>query len=272
MTEPSPTLSSGSFEDLLKIMASLRDPKSGCPWDIEQTFATISPYTIEEAYEVADAIERNDLTDLKDELGDLLLQVVFHSQIASEMNAFTVSDVIQSINSKMVRRHPHVFGNANVKDGAQQTDRWERIKAEERKSKSTLSQSTSAVDGVARALPALLRAEKLQKRAARSGFDWEDYGPVFEKLNEEVEEVREAIAESNTQDIEEEVGDLLFVVANLARKLNVDPEQALRFANSKFEKRFRAMEQLAKQRGDEFAALSLEQQEALWGEVKSQEV
>ena len=257
------------FDDLLEIMKRLRTPVTGCAWDLEQSFETIAPYTIEEAYEVADAIERKDMTDLSDELGDLLLQVVFHAQIASDEGHFTIADVTQAISEKMVRRHPHVFGDASQRTADAQTSAWEEIKAAERAQKA--EQDPSALSGVALALPALMRSEKLQKRAARTGFDWTDPKDIFNKLEEEMEEVKEAIEEADAEHIEEEVGDLLFVAVNLARRLDVDPEIALRKSNAKFERRFRAME--AKADGEEagFASLSLDDQEKLWQAVKADE-
>jgi ATP diphosphatase len=241
-----------AVERLLAIMARLRDPVHGCEWDVAQTWATIAPYTIEEAYEVADAIGRNDATDLKDELGDLLLQVVFHARIAEEAGAFTFADVVASISDKMERRHPHIFGNATHSPG------WEELKAAERRGK---AEDDSAVAGVATGLPALMRALKLQRRAARTGFDWPDPEGPRAKIMEEIEEVMTASADQH----EEEIGDLLFAVVNWARHLGVDPEVALRAGNAKFERRFRGMEALA---GDRFAAMSLDEQEALWQQVK----
>lgn len=237
---------------LIAIMARLRDPHSGCPWDVEQSFATIAPYTIEEAYEVADAIERLDMAALVDELGDLLFQVAFHARMAEEAGYFDFADVIDAICDKMIRRHPHVFG-----DDEQRPD-WEAIKAAERKA----SADDSALAGVALTLPALLGAEKIQKRAARTGFDWPDQRSVIDKISEEIEEVKTAYSDENRA---EEIGDLLFAVVNWARHLGVDPEQALRTANTKFERRFRAMEVLA---GADFAALDLDAKERLWVEVK----
>lgn len=239
------------IERLTTIMARLRDPVDGCEWDRVQTWRTIAPYTIEEAYEVADAIERDDPVDLKDELGDLLLQVVFHARIAEEAGAFTLADVVTAISDKMVRRHPHIFGDAERSPG------WEAIKAAERGAKS----EDSAVAGVALGMPALLRAEKLQKRAARVGFDWPDAGGPLAKVHEEIAEIQSAGA--NT--LAEEVGDLLFAVTNWARHLGVDPEAALRAGNAKFEARFRSMETEA---GQGFAGLSLDEKEALWQAVK----
>ena len=242
------------IEELRDIMARLRDPQTGCPWDVDQDFATIAPYTIEEAYEVADAIERGDMAALRDELGDLQLQVVFHARMAEEAGAFDLKDVLAAISAKMIRRHPHVFG-----DGS--SPGWEEIKAAERAGK---SEDASALAGVAGALPALLRAEKLQKRAARTGFDWPDPEGAREKVIEEMDEVREATSDAHRF---EELGDLLFAVVNWARKLGIDPEAALRTANGKFEKRFRAMEDMA---GDAFAGLSLDEKEALWVRAKRQ--
>jgi MazG family protein len=260
-----------AFRDLARIMARLRDPEAGCPWDLEQDFATIAPYTIEEAYEVADAIERGDMGELRDELGDLLFQVMFHSRMAEEAGAFSLADVVAAINDKMIRRHPHVFGEKDVRSAHEQTVAWEVMKAAERARKAAPEGPASALDGVARALPALLRAEKLQKRAARTGFDWTETPPIFDKLEEEVAEVKAAIAGGDPAEIEDEVGDLLFVAANLARRLDIDPEQALRKANAKFERRFRAMEAAAAAEGVDFASLSLDDQEAYWQRVKATE-
>jgi nucleoside triphosphate diphosphatase len=260
-----------AFRELARIMARLRDPDGGCPWDLEQDFSTIAPYTIEEAYEVADAIERGDMGELRDELGDLLFQVIFHSRMAEEAGAFALADVVAAINDKMIRRHPHVFGEKDVRSAHEQTVAWEVMKAAERALKAAPEAPASALDGVARALPALLRAEKLQKRAARTGFDWTETPPIFDKLEEEVAEVKEAIAGGDPAEIEDEIGDLLFVAANLARRLNVDPEQALRKANAKFERRFRAMEAAAAAEGVDFASLSLDAQEAYWQRVKATE-
>ena len=248
------------IERLVAIMARLRDPATGCEWDVAQTFESIAPYTIEEAYEVADAIARGAPADIKDELGDLLLQVVFHARIAEEAGLFALPDVVAAISDKMERRHPHIFGPTD--DGAAEGGhhRWERIKAEERAGQA----DTSALAGVALGLPALLRAEKLQRRAARTGFDWPDANGPRAKIDEELQEVAEASGDA----VEEEVGDLLFSVVNWARHLGVDPEAALRRANGKFEARFRAMEIRA---GDEFGDLSLESKEALWRVVKTGE-
>ncbi|PZU08544.1 nucleoside triphosphate pyrophosphohydrolase [Sphingomonas sp.] len=241
---------------LIAIMAKLRDPETGCPWDVEQTFATIAPYTIEEAYEVADACASGDLPALKDELGDLLLQVVFHARIAEELGAFAFADVANAISAKMIRRHPHVFSDAPRSNGHGQ---WEAIKAEERREKPI---DPSALAGVALALPGLMRAEKLQKRAARTGFDWPDAEGARAKIVEEMDEIATA---GDAAAREEEMGDLLFSVVNYARKLGVDPEVALRAGNAKFERRFRMMEGMA---GDAFSGLSLEEKEALWQRAK----
>lgn len=257
------------FDDLLHIMRALRTPETGCAWDLEQSFETIAPYTIEEAYEVNDAIERKDMTDLADELGDLLLQVVFHAQIASDEGHFTINDVTQAISEKMVRRHPHVFGDETQRSSNEQTAAWETIKAEERANKT--AEDPSALAGIATALPALMRSEKLQKRAARTGFDWTDPKDIFAKLNEEMGEVRDAVEEADAAHIEEEIGDLLFVAVNLARRLEIDPELSLRKANAKFERRFRGMETKAKAQNLDFASLSLDQQESLWQAVKADE-
>ena len=244
---------------LLAIMARLRDPVSGCEWDRAQDFASIAPYTIEEAYEVADAIQRHDLPALREELGDLLLQVVFHARMAEEAGAFAFADVAQSIADKLEARHPHIFAEATTEDEPQ-GQRWERLKAQERQAKG----ADSAVDGVALALPALMRAEKLQKRAARVGFDWPDTEGPAEKVREELQELLEA---PDAEQLEE-AGDLLFAAVNLTRKLGLDAEQALRAANAKFEARFRAMERLAGERGLAFSDLSLDEQEELWQAIK----
>jgi ATP diphosphatase len=251
---------SADITPVTNIMARLRDRDTGCPWDIEQNFATIAPYTIEEAYEVADAIERNDLDALKDELGDLLLQVVFHSQMASEQSAFTLQDVVNAICDKMVRRHPHVFGDISAASH-EVPDNWETIKAAERSD----NNDNSALAGVALALPALLRAQKIQKRAARTGFDWPDQSGARDKIIEELDEVSEA---TTAEHVAEEIGDLLFAVVNLARFHQVDAENALKQANTKFERRFRDMELSA---GDAFVDLSLEQKEELWQQAKANE-
>lgn len=252
-------------------MSRLRDPETGCAWDLEQNFKTIAPYTIEEAYEVLDAIEAGNMEDLRDELGDLLLQVVFHSQMADEAGLFNIDDVTNGITEKMVRRHPHVFGDAQARSAKMQRGAWEAQKADERAAKTADSSTVSALDGVASALPALLRSSKLQKRAARTGFDWTDPQDIFDKLHEETNEVRDAIENGTQADIEEEIGDLLFVAANLARRLDVDPEEALRRANQKFMRRFTAMEAIARDKKVAFDKLDLDEHEALWQAVKKSE-
>lgn len=259
------------FRSLVEIMAQLRTPGTGCPWDLEQTFETIAPYTIEEAYEVADAIERKDYDELKSELGDLLFQSVFHAQVAKEAGHFDIDDVVGAIVDKMVNRHPHVFGDGDVANAAAQTEAWEAMKARERSRKAVEGkEAPSAMDGVAKALPALMRAQKLTKRAAREGFDWPNYRQVLEKLDEEVAEVIEAAERPDVDQaaVTEELGDILFVCANLCRKLEVDAEEALRAGNRKFERRFRQMEELARQRGQRFGDLALDEQEQLWSTAK----
>jgi len=257
------------MRQLLTIMERLR-AADGCPWDRAQTFASIAPYTIEEAYEVADAVERGDMRHLRDELGDLLFQVVFHAQIASEANQFDFEAVAGAICDKLLRRHPHVFGAGGPLTQAEQSVVWEDIKAAERGAanaeRGAADGERSHLDGVPQALPALMRAYKLSKRAARAGFDFEHAGQTADKVAEELAEVRDAAAQS--AEIFEEIGDLLFAAANLARKLDVDAEAALRSANAKFERRFRGMESLAMKRGEIFADLDLESQERLWQEVK----
>ena len=243
---------------LLAIMAHLRDPQTGCEWDTAQNFATIAPYTIEEAYEVADAIERGDMDDLRGELGDLLFQVVFHARMAEEAGVFTYADVARDICDKMEARHPHIFGNEG---GVMEDSRWEDLKAAEREA----SGATSAMDGVATALPALLRSHKLQKRAARVGFEWPDSVGPLEKLKEELAELDEAQTE---EECLLEAGDVLFVAVNIVRRYGVDPEQALRASNAKFERRFKVMEQLAENEGEDFTALDLDRQEEYWQRAK----
>jgi len=252
-----------SLARLLAIMARLRDPECGCEWDVAQTFATIAPYTIEEAYEVADAIARDDMAGLKDELGDLLLQVVFHARMAQEAGLFAFDDVAAAIAAKMEARHPHVFGDDQGSDEARDV-RWEKLKAAER----AAGGATSALDGVALALPALMRAEKLQKRAARAGFDWDDFAGPADKVREELDELADA---GSDEERFAEAGDLLFAAVNAVRALGIAPEDALRAANAKFERRFRAMEQIAESEGDTFAELGLGRQEALWQQVKASE-
>ena len=258
---------------LLAVMAWLRDRRHGCPWDIDQTFRTIAPYTIEEAYEVADAIERDDLPALKEELGDLLLQVVYHAQMAREAGAFGFTEVAAAIADKMVDRHPHVFGDATVATAEAQTVSWETRKAAERTAKASAAAAapSGALDGVARALPALLRAEKIQKRAARVGFDWKRTDPVIDKIEEELGELRAELAagEIDQARLTDELGDVLFAVANLARHCKVDPEAALRATNDKFERRFRHIECRLAEAGRKPADASLDEMEALWQEAKT---
>lgn len=252
-----------SLNRLAGIMARLRDPENGCPWDLAQNFDTIAPYTIEEAYEVAEAIAARDMAELKKELGDLLFQVVFHSRMAEEAGHFALGDVVVGLCEKMERRHPHIFGDGTrAADADAQKAEWERIKAEER---AASAKAVSALDGVATALPALMRAEKLQARAARVGFEWPDVAGVRTKLDEELAEFDAATDPAHRA---EELGDVLFVLANLARRHGIDPEAALRAGSAKFERRFRAMEALA---GPEFPSLPLEAQEALWQQVKAGE-
>ena len=253
---------------LRAIMAKLRDPNGGCPWDVEQTFETIAPYTIEEAYEVADAIQRGDLAALKDELGDLLLQVFFHARMAEEAGHFDYDDVARAISDKMVRRHPHVFGGAEIRTAEAQTVNWEMLKAQERAEKGE-REDGSVLAGIALALPALMRAEKLGKRAARTGFDWPDSGPVIAKIEEEIEEIRDVMAADGGKDrLEDELGDLLFAVANLGRHLGLDPEAALRRGNAKFEARFRALEAHFQAQGRPMREVTLAEMEAAWQTLK----
>lgn len=262
-------------------MKALRDPDSGCPWDIEQTFETIAPYTLEEAYEVVDAIERQDSDDIRDELGDLLLQVVFHSRIAEEADLFAFDDVAQSIVDKMIRRHPHVFGiDGYGKDKTvfasprEMKQAWEKHKQEEREKKAASSReydrtrNVSVLDGVPVGMPALTRATKIQKRAARVGFDWQSVSPVIDKITEEIEEVREAIRDEDPSSIEDEIGDLLFAVTNLARHCDIDSESALRSATDKFKKRFHCMETEFSRRQVEFESLDAKQLDQAWNSAK----
>lgn len=261
------------IDELLRIMARLRDPRSGCPWDLQQDFSSIAPYTIEEAYEVADAIDRGDLDGLKDELGDLLLQVVFHAQMAQEQGAFGFGDVARAICDKMIRRHPHVFGDAMADDAGAVKANWDEIKRAERAAKGEAD--ASALAGISRGLPEWQRAVKLQSKAAKTGFDWPGPELVIAKLHEEIEEVRAEFAmggvETNRARLQDEIGDLLFVCANLARHAQVDVGAALRHANHKFERRFRAMERLAAEEGKSLAGQSLDAQEAYWARTKQAE-
>ncbi len=258
----------GGIDRLVEIMRRLRDPETGCPWDLEQDFATIAPYTIEEAYEVADAIERAAWDELRGELGDLLFQSVYHAQLASEAGHFAFQDVVKTVSDKMVARHPHVFGNeSREKSAEQQTADWERIKAAERAGKA----ERGTLDGVAAGLPALTRAIKLQNRAARVGFDWPSTGEVIDKIAEEARELVEARDELTEAEVFEEFGDLLFVVTNLARHLQIDPEAALRAANAKFTRRFRAIESALAARGKRPEDSDLAEMDALWNDAKAAE-
>lgn len=267
------------LSQLLTIMAALRTPVTGCPWDLDQNFATIAPYTIEEACEVVDAIERDDMVDLVDELGDLLLQVVFHARLAEEAGHFAFADVARAINRKMVRRHPHVFGSAEARTAGMVKEAWERIKAEEKAEKRARRggrdqpgplPSTSVLAGIPTALPGLTRAVKLQDRAGTVGFDWNDPRAVIAKIREELDEVEEAIDDSTARR-SEEIGDLLFVVANLARHLKVDPEAAVRGANAKFERRFHHIERSLAEAGGSLGQADLAEMERLWQEAKGRE-
>ncbi|MCR9221854.1 MAG: nucleoside triphosphate pyrophosphohydrolase [Alphaproteobacteria bacterium] len=269
MPKDAPPETLSGIDRLIEVMAALRDPDGGCPWDLKQDFATIAPYTIEEAYEVADAIHRGDLAELKDELGDLLLQVVFHARMAEEAAAFDFEAVAQGIADKMIRRHPHVFADhgADTPDAVKAS--WEETKAAERAAK---GQDHSALAGVALALPALQRAEKLSKRAARVGFTWPDAGTVFGDIEEELDELRAEIDAGAPRDrLEDELGDVLFTVANLARLLGVDPEAALRRTNDKFTKRFQAMEQSFAAEGRVLTDCALDEMDARWDAVKGAE-
>ncbi|SDF12106.1 MULTISPECIES: nucleoside triphosphate pyrophosphohydrolase [Thalassobaculum] len=264
---------------LIAVMAKLRDPDGGCPWDLEQNFETIAPYTIEEAYEVAEAITLGDMASLRDELGDLLLQVVYHAQMARELapqdGAFDFEDVARGIADKMIRRHPHVFAGASVEDAKAQTDAWEKQKAVERAAKAAAENRTvSVLDGVSSALPALMRSLKLQNRAVRAGFDWPDIDGVFDKIDEELGELRAEVTGADSDDparIEDEVGDLLFTVVNLARRLDIDPETALRRCNAKFERRFRFMEDGLAAEGTPIQSVGLDEMERHWQRAKQRE-
>ena len=267
------------LDDLLHLMARLRDPQHGCPWDLQQDFRSIVPHTLEEAYEVADAIERGDFEHLPGELGDLLFQVVYYSQLGREEGRFDFSRVVDAITTKLVRRHPHVFPDGDLYgavdaprlDEAAIKRRWEEIKAEERAEKAVAPEQLSLLDDVPGTLPALSRAAKLQKRAAQVGFDWPEALPVLDKVREELDEVLEAMSENDPQAVAEELGDLLFAVVNLARHLKNDPETALRAANAKFERRFRFIEQALREAGRPIENCRLEELDALWGEAKKAE-
>ena len=277
LDSPDTQAASAAFAKLLAIMAKLRDPNGGCPWDLEQSFRTIVRHTIEEAYEVAEAIEQDDMESLKGELGDLLFQTVFYAQMAREAGTFTMADVIDGLNAKMVKRHPHVFGGLTIADAAEQTHAWERQKAEERAAAAAASgRKPSAMDGVTGGLPALTRAEKLQNRAARVGFEWP--GPtlalerITAKIAEETREILDAVEQKAPKDsIAEEIGDLMFVVVGLARHLGIDSESALRASNRKFERRFRVLEDILAARGTDPAGSTLAELEATWQEAKKAE-
>jgi MazG family protein len=268
-----------TLDDLLVVMARLRDPERGCPWDVKQNFSTIAPYTIEEAYEVADAIARDDLEGLKDELGDLLLQVVYHAQMAGEQSRFDFSDVADAVTRKMIRRHPHVFGDRSLRDEFLTANLWDRIKAEEKAERGeSVASVASRLDEVPLALPALARAVKLQKRAAEVGFDWPSLAPVLAKAEEEIAELKEAVIAqgdaangTHSTKVKEEFGDLLFVMANVARHLKVDPEAALREANAKFVRRFKSIEQALAKEGRRCEDATLEEMDRLWDEAKEAE-
>jgi ATP diphosphatase len=259
--------------DLLAVMAKLRDPEGGCPWDLEQDFATIAPHTIEEAYEVADAIENGTPDDIKDELGDLLFQVVFYAQIANERSWWSFDDIAAHVSDKMIRRHPHVFGDETIADADEMTGRWEADKAHDRARKSAAAgNQPSALDGVIAGLPALTRALKLQKRAARVGFDWHEPAPILDKIEEEIGELQVELANGAPVDrLRDELGDLLFATVNLARRLDIDPDTALRQANGKFERRFRSVENRLVSEGTTAEAASLDQMETIWQDVKKDE-
>jgi len=259
---------------LLDIMAALRTPKTGCPWDLEQNFATIAPYTLEEAYEVADAIARDDLVDLKEELGDLLLQVAFHARMAEEQRAFDFGDVVQAITEKLIRRHPHVFGDERSQTPEEVKGLWERIKIEEKSARKHGARQDSALSGVPVALPALTRALKLQEKASKVGFDWNDPRAVLRKIREEADEIEDALDDAATTDSPEaaaEVGDLLFAAVNLARHLRADPEALLRQTNQKFERRFAAIESALAEKGKAPQDATLAEMDALWDEAKARE-
>lgn len=259
------------FRRLIAIMAQLRDPKTGCPWDIEQDFHSIAPHTLEEAYEVVDAIERGDMPALRDELGDLLLQVVYHARMAQETDAFDVDAVAEAICDKLVRRHPHVFGNEDIPDAEAQTRAWEEQKALERRDAAADPGSHSILDGIATALPATQRALKLQGRASRAGFDWQKPGDILDKLIEEIDEVRAELDSTNADRLRDEVGDLIFVCINLARKTGIDPDSALRSTNRKFEQRFKYVEQYLEKQGKSFSDVTLDEMEFHWQAAKRAE-
>jgi nucleoside triphosphate diphosphatase len=260
---------------LIEIMAALRTPVTGCPWDLEQDFRSIAPYTIEEAFEVADAIERGDVGDLRDELGDLLLQVVYHTRMAEEAGLFSFGDVVEAVTTKMIRRHPHVFGDEDARSAGMAKGAWERIKAEEKAAKQAQRSADAAdapeagfLDDVPSALPALMRALKLQQKAARVGFDWAEAAPILDKIAEETAELQEAMAKGDNAHVEEEYGDLLFALVNLGRHLKIEPEAALRSTNEKFRTRFHAIESALAERGQSLDEATLDEMEALWQQAK----
>jgi len=254
-----------NINDLIKVMAALRTPNTGCPWDLEQSYKTIAPHTLEEAYEVVDAIDRENMDDLREELGDLLFQSIYHAQIASEEGHFDIHDVINDVTEKMISRHPHVFGDESASSAADVDKIWERRKAKEKKG------DISALNGVTSALPALLKAQKLQKKAAKVGFEWPNLAHVLDKLEEEIAEMRAAIANNDKENQAEELGDMLFLLANYGRMLGINSEEALRQCNNKFERRFRGLETDLKKQGSSVIDASLEQMEAAWDEQKSKE-
>ena len=272
----SQTDAAGPLARLIEVMAALRTPGSGCPWDLEQTFKSIAPYTIEEAYEVADAIAREDVADLKEELGDLLLQVVYHARMAEEQGAFIFADVAEGIGAKMIRRHPHVFGSPQARAAGAAEGFWERAKAEEKRARAAgRAQSDAAqqshLDTVSLPFPALTRAVRLQDEAAKVGFDWPSLEPVFAKMKEELAELEDSISGGERAKVEEELGDLLFVLANIARHLAIDPEASLRAANQKFTGRFRRIEEKLRARGKSSTQSDLAEMDALWNEAKAEE-
>lgn len=267
---------SRNIDRLLEIMAALRAPETGCPWDVEQDFRSIAPYTLEEVYEVIDAIERDDMDDLREELGDLLLQVVFHSRMAEEQGSFAFGDVVDAITRKMIRRHPHVFGDAEARSAGMAKGSWNRIKAEEKAERAArrtalgldTGEKSGYLDDIPHAFPALLRALKLQQKAAKVGFDWSEAAPILDKIAEETAELKEAMAEGGKDKVEEEYGDLLFAMVNLGRHLEVDAETALIAANEKFRRRFHFIEKSLEQSGSSLDAASLDEMEAIWTEAK----
>ncbi len=255
-----------NFSDLVEVMRALRNPDGGCPWDLEQNFKSIIPYTLEEAYEVADAIDRDDMNDLREELGDLLFQSVYHAQMASEVQSFDIDDVVHDITAKMISRHPHVFENESAATAEDVNQIWDQRKAQEKS-----GENQSALDGVTHALPSLLKAQKLQKKAAKVGFEWPDVSCVLDKLEEEIEEMRAAIRAQDVQNQEEELGDLMFLLANYGRMLGLNAEEALRKCNAKFERRFRGLEQDVKGSGKSLNDATLEEMELAWNVQKERE-